>query len=341
MATSSEDREGLLRAAAAPKAPILSRRVCVAIVLLFLFFLAHDALQERAFRTEGFTFGWFMTLVEMVVVSLCAWCLEWEALEGELSAGAAATVRRCCVGLSVALAASQGTGSAALNYVNYPIKVAFKSSKLVPTMVFGLFLTRKRFSRAEYGAALLMCLSLAGLSLADYRLADADAAASVPLGCGLLAVAVFADALVPNLQEKVLKDLRYPVGRMIVFSNVGCLLLVFAYCASTGELAEALDWCAGHPAPAAWLLAQACCSYAGLRAYLVVVKDLSGVAGVVVTSMRKVLTLVLSFLLFEKPFSAAHAAAFLLLAAGVALAAAARNRPKAQARPKADADDTT
>ena len=293
--------------------PAWSPRLTAAVACLFLFFLAHDALQERAFRTPGFSFGWFMTLVEIAVVSACAAALEWQALDEALA---------------VALAASQGSGSAALNYVNYPVKVAFKSSKLVPTMVFGAVLGGKKFAPLEYAAALLMCAALALLSLADFRGEDGDARDGLPLGCALLGLAVFADALVPNLQERVLRELRYPVGRMIVYSNAGCFVLVLAYCAGSGELRPALAWCGDHGAGAALLVAQACCSYAGLRAYLVVVKELSGVAGVVVTSLRKVLTLVLSFLLFEKPFSAAHAAAFALLAAGVGLASYARGRPR-------------
>ena len=36
--------------------------------------------------------------------------------------------------LVFAIALSQGTGSVALQHVNYPVKVAFKSCKLVPTM---------------------------------------------------------------------------------------------------------------------------------------------------------------------------------------------------------------
>jgi len=62
----------------------------------------------------------------------------------------------------------------------------------------------------------------------------------------------------------------------------------------------------------------------GLRCYLVVVKELSGVAGVVTTSLRKVVTLILSFLLFEKPFTAGHAWSFAVLFAGVGLATYAR-----------------
>ena len=43
---------------------------------LFFFYVLHDALQERAFRTPGFEFGWFMTAVEIGTMFVCA--LAWE-----------------------------------------------------------------------------------------------------------------------------------------------------------------------------------------------------------------------------------------------------------------------
>ena len=130
------------------------------------------------------------------------------------------TIRMCVGGLALCLATSQGTGNAALNYVALPRRSP-SSPQLVPTMIFGILLTRKTFSFLEYGAALLMCCSLAGLSLLDKRSVVPEAS-NLPLGVMLLMTAVFADALVPNLQEKCLKELKYPVGRMIVYSNAGC-----------------------------------------------------------------------------------------------------------------------
>jgi len=325
MSGSKDDVE----AAAAPteekqKLPAPRSRVLGAIAGLFALYVAHDALQEQAFRTPGFRFGWFMTFVEIAVCSAFARLFEWGEPPKNLSEQDLATVYKCLAGLALALAASQGTGSAALNYVHFPVKVAFKSSKLVPAMVFGKCLVRKGFKLAEYAAALCMCAALAGLSLADYKASSRAEAANLPLGCGLLSVAVFSDALIPNLQEKVLRELKYPVGRMIVASNAACALLVLAYCALAAELFPALAWCVANQRAAALLVLQALCSYCGLRCYLVVVREWSGVAGVVVTSARKVLTLVLSFALFEKPFTAGHGAAFGLLAAGVALATCAK-----------------
>lgn len=288
--------------------------------------------QERAFRTPGFKFGWWMTLNELVVVSLLAFVFEWAPppvhVTHEKVHSYNSQVRRLVAVLAAALTLSQGAGSAALAFVNFPLKVSFKSCKLLPTMLFGVLLTGKRYTVLDYGAALMLAVGLAGLSFADASSAkgDVNKLHDLAFGCFLLSLAVCSDALVPNLQEKLLRELRYPVGRMVLASNVASVVFVLLFIAGTGELRGALEWSATHPRPAALIVVQALTSYAGLRCYLKVVKTLSGVAGVVTTTFRKVLTIVLSFLFFAKPFTFAHLQAFGCLAAGVALATYAKQR---------------
>ena len=127
---------------------------------LFFFYVLHDALQERAFRMPGFELGWFMTAVEIGTMFVCA--LAWEgglaALQSRREAEETATpaaARNYLALLVFAIALSQGTGSVALQHVNYPVKVAFKSCKLVPTMAFSRYIVRdgKRYGVDDYAAA--------------------------------------------------------------------------------------------------------------------------------------------------------------------------------------------
>ena len=267
---------------------------------LFFFFVLHDALQERAFRMPGFEFGWFMTAVEIGTMFVCA--LAWEgglaALRSRREAdGAPATpaaARNYLALLVFAIALSQGTGSVALQHVSYPVKVAFKSCKLVPTMAFSRYIVRdgKRYGVDDYAAALFMCVGLALLSaaaLAAHAERDTQAA-----GLMLLVVAVCS--------------------------------VVLAFIAATGELGRAVAYLRVHQDAALWLLAQGLVGYAGLRCYLNVIRGLSGVAGVLATSARKVVTLVLSFILFKKPFTGSHATALAVLAVGGGLGIRAKHR---------------
>ena len=87
-------------------------------------------------------FGWFMTFVQMqtFVAMATAQLAAWNRLQ-ELKAIPFTNY----VALSLPLAASQGCGQAALSFVNFPTKVIFKSAKLIPTMMMGMVLIRRRW----------------------------------------------------------------------------------------------------------------------------------------------------------------------------------------------------
>mmetsp|Transcript_1759 Transcript_1759/g.5924 ORF Transcript_1759/g.5924 Transcript_1759/m.5924 type:complete len:377 (+) Transcript_1759:38-1168(+) len=288
------------------------------VVGLFVCYVVHDALQERAFRQPGFRFGYAMSCVEIFAFFLCASLKKG----GQRPMGKTMPwFSRDLVALAAVIAVSQGAGSAALAYVDYPLKVAAKSSKLVPTLLCSTCLTGARYGVSDYAAAVLLCVGLAALGLAakDYERADTRT-----FGFFLLAVAVFSDAVIPNLQDKLLRQLAIPSTTMVLLSNLGSFVLVLVFILCTGELAAFVAYVRLRPDTATWLAAQALSAYVGLRCYLGVIKELGGVAGVLATSARKVITLILSFLLFRKPFTTNHAIAFLLLAAGVALNLAAK-----------------
>ena len=77
----SSDRANLLEKGAEPRPPtpskkptITTKKLALSIGGVFVLYVLHDALQERAFRQPGFRFGWFMTLIEIVVVSAAPLC---------------------------------------------------------------------------------------------------------------------------------------------------------------------------------------------------------------------------------------------------------------------------
>jgi hypothetical protein len=61
------------------------------------------------------------------------------------------------------------TGSVALSYVNFPVKVVIKSSKLIPTMMLGILILRRTYSALEYIAAVMLCAGVASFTLIDSK----------------------------------------------------------------------------------------------------------------------------------------------------------------------------
>eukprot|EP00471_Norrisiella_sphaerica_P008561 CAMPEP_0184503514 /NCGR_PEP_ID=MMETSP0113_2-20130426/51934_1 /TAXON_ID=91329 /ORGANISM="Norrisiella sphaerica, Strain BC52" /LENGTH=296 /DNA_ID=CAMNT_0026893023 /DNA_START=611 /DNA_END=1501 /DNA_ORIENTATION=- len=147
-------------------------------------------------------------------------------------------------------------------------------------------------------------------------------------GIFLLIVAISCDALVPNIQERVLSGMRVRAVDMIMWTNMLSGVGTFLYTLVSGELLAALALFAVNPMVLFWLVCQAICGYCGLRCYLFIVRECGAVSAVVATSFRKVATIVLSFLLFSKPFTRGHFLALLLLQAGVWLTIVSRRLKK-------------
>jgi len=334
-------------------------RIVLATFGLFMLYVLHDILQEKAFRTKNFKFGWLMTTIELGVFALCAKFFEGASFK----ARPPPRVLAYFFLLSVVLALSQGSGSASLQYVSFPLKVCFKSCKLIPTMLLGVLITGRRYSTLQYVSAALMCTSLILLvnapnsnsstnsivkpslpnppppsdelrrhpvtvpplqALESKKLVTGaenfpDSAVSLPKvlsvpsrvkrgggahrkkqvtspsddsndaaaadkllyrGIFLLVVAIACDALVPNIQERVLSGMGVRAVDMIMWTNMLSGIATFLYTLKSGELVAAMGLFAVHPMVLFWLVCQAISGYCGLRCYLLLVRECGAVFAV-------------------------------------------------------------
>ena len=233
------------------------------------------------------------------------------------------------VGIFLALA--HGLGNTSLNYSPYPLKVAFKSCKLVPTMALGTFVTGRKHTALQYTAALIMGMGLACITAADLfnskQRIPLDHSQHNPwkeelgpyIGPILLTISTVFDSIVPNLQEQLLQTAKVTTSEMILVSNMVMCVVVVTWTIFTGELVRAWIYCKQHQQASLVLLLQGLCAYLGLKSYLAIIREHGGVIGVLMANGRKVLTIMLSFCLFAKPFNERHLIGLALVFFGVFL----------------------
>ena len=107
--------------------------------------------------------------------------------------------------------------------VTYVTKVVFKSAKLIPTMIVGNILDRlsnrvgKKYTAYEYASAVLLCIGAIGFCISPSDLKGDDNSQENTedategnmgahwIGISLLATSVVCDALVPNIQQQLMK----------------------------------------------------------------------------------------------------------------------------------------
>ena len=138
-------------------------------------------------------------------------------------------------------------------------------------------------------------------------------------GCALLVGAVCVDAALPNVQQRLLQDLQRPKGEVVFHTNWISALLTLAAAVATGELGRAIPFFRAHRATLALLLVQSAAGFSGILAYLECVRRFGSKATAVVTSCRKLFTILLSAAAFAHPLNGFHAIGAAAVVGGVLL----------------------
>ena len=200
--------------------------------------------------------------------------------------------------LTLCLLSSSALSNMSLNYINFPTKVVFRSCKLVPTMLIATIMNRKIFSSIEYMCAFSVCIGLVFFSVADWKLAPTFN----PVGLVMVFLSVCADAILPNAQERLF-GMGASRVEVTFFTNIFTLIAMTAMTLASGDLVAIIRHAMVDHQLALYMGVYTAVSYVAISTYMQLVKRFGGVAAVYLTTARKAMTLVLSFLLFPKDFS--------------------------------------
>lgn len=187
---------------------------------VFFFFGIHNVLQEAMINTEGFTFSVMLGWMEVLGVSLCSG-LERSSLpfvgNGE-SRRPRMAPWQAYPSLTICLVMSSTLASWSLNYINFPTKVVFRSCKLLPTMAMAYVMgNAKRFTYVEMGSAMAVCAGLITFAAGDWSLSKPQ---FHPFGLTLVTLSVFADAVLPNAQERLFRSYDASKSEVMFFTNI-------------------------------------------------------------------------------------------------------------------------
>ncbi|KAL9188728.1 hypothetical protein ACHAXT_007106 [Thalassiosira profunda] len=192
---------------------------------VFFFFGIHNVLQESMINTEGFQYGVMLGWMEVLGVTLCSG-LERSSIPF-IGNGEARRKRmapwQAYPPLTVCLLMSSSLASWSLNYINFPTKVVFRSCKLLPTMVLAYVMgNAKRFTYVEIGSAMAVCAGLITFAAGDWSLSKPQ---FHPFGLTLVTLSVFADAVLPNAQERLFRTYDASKSEVMFFTNIYTLVV--------------------------------------------------------------------------------------------------------------------
>lgn len=164
---------------------------------VFFFFGIHNFLQEAIMAIPGFKFGVMLGYWEVFGVTVCSF-FERRLIAKETQRVAPISAYPL---LTFCLLSSSSLSNLALNYINFPTKVVFRSCKLIPTMVVATIVHKRIFSSTEYFCAICICSGLVLFAAADWTLTPSFH----PIGLAFVSLSVCADAVLPNAQERLFR----------------------------------------------------------------------------------------------------------------------------------------
>ena len=210
--------------------------------------------------------------------------------------------------------------TASLYFVAYPVKIVFKSCKLIPTMILSTVLLGSTHSLGDYISAVLLCM---GTALFVYRpqknsVSTSDDGSS--WGCLLLLLSVVCDSLLPNIQKRMMSKAS-PEEVMVNTNLVGMVGMLAYMCVFSDHLDSICAYFAMDDDMKLVLLLQLSIVGSSLGfavlCYTSLIHETGPVVAVTVSTMRKVVTMVLSYVIFSKALNWTDLAALVLIGLGI------------------------
>jgi adenosine 3'-phospho 5'-phosphosulfate transporter B3 len=195
--------------------------------------------------------------------------------------------------------ASSSLSNMSLNYINFPTKVVFRSCKLIPTMIIATIINKRVFKSYEYVSAMAISLGLVIFAAADWQLTPTFN----PIGLVLVSFSVIADAILPNAQERLF-GLGSSRLEVTFYTNFFTFVVMTVTALASGDLVRLLKLALTSDTNLlAYMVVYTLISYIAISAFMAIVKQYGGTTAVLLSTARKSMTLILSFLLFPKVFS--------------------------------------
>jgi adenosine 3'-phospho 5'-phosphosulfate transporter B3 len=293
-------------------------------------------------RIEGFTFYWFLALFELVVFSGMTFLTSFYyaggggiGIVGKGGGGGAATTEsnaffiatplKAPLHLYVASASLIGIytslGKVSYKYINYATGTVLKSSKLIPVIVLSSVWLKRTYHYLDYLACVLLVIASCFFAVGEHegnKSLGVEDPTLYAFGFFLSFFCVCVGAVQSNVVDKALRDYQASVSENMFMTNSIGALLVFVVVLVKEP--DAFAFFFGDWFYLSLITFRSVVFWLGAVFYTTLVKHFGAVPAVAVTTCRKVLTVVSSFVFFssDKPFGATYFVALLFFFGAVA-----------------------
>jgi solute carrier family 35 (adenosine 3'-phospho 5'-phosphosulfate transporter), member B3 len=308
---------------------------CYSVYMVFLEAFMSKAKMEPGNELSGI--GWFVTFIQFLIYSIFMYLqrkfdgynnnannnpqhptpvLPTFSSSSSSSSSSLATVPLIKFAVLGTLSVGTiGLANVACFHLSIPVMQVFKSAKILPVMLMGTFILKKTYTCTHYISALLISLGLMIFVISNAKVTPTFSMLGILLVCGSLTC----DAIIGNFQEKLFRDYKQlMISESLMKSKIFGSISAFVICVITGNLMPSVLFCYKYfYTVSLWIVCFAIIGVIGENFIMVLVKLFGAVVTVTTTTVRKGISLFLSFILFPKTFSIGYLIGGIIMLIGV------------------------
>mmetsp|Transcript_3900 Transcript_3900/g.6826 ORF Transcript_3900/g.6826 Transcript_3900/m.6826 type:complete len:386 (+) Transcript_3900:79-1236(+) len=187
----------------------------------------------------------------------------------------------------------------ALKYVSFPTQTVFKSGKMVPVMIWGRFMDGKKYGLVDYVVGIMVALGCGAFLTFGNVAAKRAAVSDSWIGFVLMAGYLGFDGFTSTFQEKLFTGYGMTIYNQMMYVNLSSSLFSIIMLVSAGRLLSSIEFCVRNP-PLLWDASILSVSaVAGQFVISYTVRNFGALAFATIMTVRQLLSIMLSNLLFR------------------------------------------
>lgn len=191
-------------------------------------------------------------------------------------------------------------------------------------MIIATIINRRVFKSYEYASAIAISVGMVVFAATDWKLTPTFH----PFGLILVSLSVIADAILPNAQERLFGSGSSRL-EVTFYTNAFTLIAMTITTVASGDLMRVIDLALKSDTNLiTYMVVYTFISYIAISAFMAIVKKYGGVTAVLLSTARKAMTLILSFILFPKEFSWYYVLGAILVLGGLLVVSLAKQYKK-------------
>ncbi|GLC44683.1 hypothetical protein PLESTB_000974700 [Pleodorina starrii] len=193
----------------------------------------------------------------------------------------------------------------ALKYVSFPVQTLGKCAKMLPVMLWGIVMLRKKYKAADWGLALVItggCTVFLLTGEVKSKVSESLWHSSV-YGIALMLGYLGFDGFTSTFQDKLFKGYNMTTYNQMLYTTLCSSILSAVGLFSSGQLPKAISFASRHPDALSSMITLSLAATVGALFISYTIKTFGALVFATIMTTRQFLSILLSCVLFAHPLS--------------------------------------